>query len=1244
MAFAICSFILAFSPSLIAFAATSYTFSEYSMAINAVKIPNKEVNVGEGDKFLVPLLAETFSEDYTIRVIDPAGGNHDYVHGASTQAEPNFFGIKKDDDSIEYVTTIDGVKYVNVNAQNEGEYKIVYIVSTTEGSGENAVVRKYYSNTYRVTVSNLSYELDFTKADGSKQLVANQLKTSTDRYVIPTAYFKTVDGTTDRVNNIVVPKVTKNNVKQELNGANSIFKYDSEKKEYYIIPSESGQYTVEYTYEGANRPEKTFTISVKDNFVQPTKLTLASTPTKPTLSLGKKGIELRELTFNTDIEDNVAINTDSIKIEKEGDSSIYQTLTNNTFTFDMTASKFHADSYDEMTGNYRITYTVRDAYGNTKTETLYVDGVTVTGTPESYISYDYAKTDTVAPEDYATELKTKYGSDNIVLPAIYGSDSVASYNDLIFVRYLKRGNTYYYIDNKRYDEDTHTLVDVANTEEGYNHSGDQNIGDWTKAVEFKFTADPNQQSNYAGTYTLEYRAIAKTVKERTGYAYVPGTKTSYTITVSADPITLPTEAEEIAEITPTVEISNLKDGYVKTDEPITVSMTYSDKEDTRLKTVMFYHTGNVANMATNIKDTIKDLLDTHDNKSHIVNTQAFRDAMATLGYTGIKELGLAENSTDSYVLDLTEETATKVYVTAVAINDYGYVAADTKALDIKSTAEKIAPDYSIEYVQDTDGLTNDFLDGTDKLIDLKDFDQAVKVQLPNVVFTDADPSLKLNVMYYIDSPENAKSGLQYKYPTGKSYNGNTIKGGYIETSEVGVYYIAYSATDAAGNTTVVYFRLNVVDSSNPSLSVDVVGDNLSRTGSVVTAEIGSVIDFETALRSSDGKTELTAKGGTVSIVVEDDGTGLDYQTSGYDANSYIFNSVGMYKVTVTGEYNGRKTVKELTINVKAPELKWLNDFEVKPNADKNAEVILPNAVASHDAIVTVSVKAPSGNVPTAGNAVRKTNEDGLVYWSFTTNEYSKGTYTVTYTATTEYAQITKTFSIKVGDNTPPVFAVGEETKLANEIVYDGTNDIEVVLNVNKSKKTFVITATSNGKELYSYDIGLNISDKDDSTITNDNMSWTNLSYELVGDNVTAGETTGQYFISGAGKVALKLTVKDTYENETTERYEFNVVSKAQAKENNDALVGTILIIVSLVLLAGVILYFTFTGKKGGSSNAGKKAKTEKKVVKTEEKVVVEEKVEDTAEVVEEKTEETTETVEPQAQETSDEEPKSGDVE
>jgi len=1233
MAFALCSFMFAFTPTLTAVQAAEMAMTGYNVAINAIKMPTEEVNYENGDRFKVPFLNSsmgvTTPSNYTIRVIDPAGHQHNYVvGGTSEQNDATYFSP-------------DGNNLV-VNAKNDGEYKIIYIVE------ENG--RKYYSNSYKVTVKGVSYELDFStpvwnstsnKLEGfKKNLFSSKIAVGTE-LVIPTVYAKQAETelNVDNSGNVTNPVANVKVTKETESSQEAVVLTDSDfttnaNGEKTVTPTETGIYTIEYSYtNSANRPTKTFTVEVvsqKEYEDAVTNLKLASTPTMPKIELGKKDITLPKLTVNSEVAKNVDVNIESIVIEKENDSTIKCVLNNNNVKFDMTPSAFNADNYEDMVGNYRITYTVKDAYGKTLIETFKVDGVTISSKPSISLSYNYDKTAANFQDNVKlgaeVELKAEYTSDKeILLPAVFVEDAVTTnYSDFKVVRAIRKGSTYYYLDNKKYDESTKQLVDVPSTDKGYNHAIDSNIGNIGKAVKFKFADDAE---NIEGTYYLEYRVISNQVKERENNLYVEGTNEKFTFKV----------VSSHTATTPTIEITNLKNISVKNTEKVSVKVSAHDESDKRLKKAVFTYSSKKSTATESLDFYISKASDDakntngYEQTSHIFENELFLTEMNK--YFNDFAIVVEDETKDSFTLDLTEKSG-EVNVVAATLNDDGKFATDSRIITIKDTTDSTAPVLTI--------LNADTIwkDGSN----IKEFKvgQGVEVKLPEIYVKDADKTANVNVMYYVGKPENSYGGITYKSPIGKKFSYQVIggeevqviDGGTITTSQIGIYYVAYSATDVAGNTSVMYFTFEVEDTSKPILSVDPVGDNLTITGNTVEAKKGTIIDFDVTLRSADGQNDYTSNE-NITIEIDDNGKGLDYQLSGNGRTSYVFNDYGTYVVTISGKHNDIDADnKVIKINITKQEIKWLGEFDIPEYASKGETIKLPDIAANNGAVVKVTYVAPSSSESEAKDATKKTDSNGYSYWEFTTSATAKGTYTVIYTATTDEDTLVQKKSIKVGDNVAPTLSFNKGD-LTQELIYDGEHDIEYVVEIDRSKKTFVVKAINNGKEIYSHNIGLTISDNDDTTEVSSNMSWSKdrFSFELTGDHVTKGESTDsstQYFITGTGKYALKLTAKDGYDNSRTETIEFKVVSKSEVKENKDTVIGAVLIVISLVLLAGVILFFTFTGKKGGA----KKEKTNKtktvKETKTIESEKVEEKVEaQPEEVVEEKV---------------DEEPKSGDVE
>lgn len=1221
MAFAILSMAFAFGPVLSSYAALDYTTANYNVLINSVKMPRTTVDVAQGQKLKIPKLSSNMEDaNYKIRVIDPAGTVFDYTIGdQTTNPEAASYNGDYFDDTE--------TGYVKVKALNNGPYDIVYIMKIG--------AKTYYSNKYTVQIKNVAYALNFTDNDGLNFLIPSNLKAESDRIELPKANVATVDG--DAIPETIAPKVTKDGGLLTLddNGSgDSDFIFEDGK--YYLNPSEVATYKVEYTYsKGSNPPTKTFTINVTKDFENPTQQNFSITePTMPKVELGDKDIKLPKLTVGYGNNENIDYNVTSIVITKTNDNTVSTTLTNNTFTFDMTKELFGQDNYKDMVGSYFVKYNIMDAYGNTKTITYTINDIKDNTKPSVYLAYSYEiDTDTGLPvtksvydeskkanvdvddvnTNYAIDLKAKYGYSEIILPAIYATDKTSDYTEFKFVRYIQNKNdkTIYYVDNVKYVDGE--LVNVNPGETGYNYSGDSNIGDPSKVVKFQFSEDGDDTS-YKGEYELGYFVAADTITEQSNYVYSSGT-TRYSITV----LTNSTHSEVYVPTTPTIEISNLKNG-VDLSSDATTKVYYSStdgddgKIDARLKNSMFYFydTALGTDFETDLRDAFDYVLsldgtvevdteypisDTYLNKSNILDDPFLVDFMISKGYTGFTVLDV--NASNEYCFDLKfvdyETTfGSSAVVVAVTMNDEMNVGVDSRVIKLKDMTDSAAPIRSI--------VSGGSLVTSGSFATVKTFNQADDVVLPTIMFSDTDSSLELSVVYYIDSPES-NSGLEYLATINPNYKNNTITGGKIITSEVGTYYIIYTATDDAGNTTAMFFSFLVEDSSDPILSINATGEGVTKSGNTVTGSIGSVISFDPTVFLSNGKTNVTEVA-NIDYTVDTGDQALTWSTTS-DYMTFKFSSVGDYTLTFTATYDG-KTAMEKVINVAItlPDLEWDGEISVYPTAKMNETVILPDWAAYQadlKATVTVTVTAPDGGAPVNGDAVSYVDGESKL-WKFTTTDNVKGTYKVTYTAKTKYSTITKTFEIKVGDSQKPIFEMNYEDKLEADIVYDG-NQIEYNIEVKKSgTRTMIITVKSAGKTIYSYDTGLTIKDRDDSSSPTVISSWSGLVVTLKGDNniVTESDTASIYYITGTGKCTLTLTITDNYDNTAIKEIVFNVVKKDTSdKKLDDTAIGAILIGVSLTILGLAIAYFLFSGKKGG--NKTRKIKSDKNTTENDKK-------------------------------------------
>ena len=101
-----------------------------------------------------------------------------------------------------------------------------------------------------------------------------------------------------------------------------------------------------------------------------------------------------------------------------------------------------------------------------------------------------------------------------------------------------------------------------------------------------------------------------------------------------------------------------------------------------------------------------------------------------------------------------------------------------------------------------------------------------------------------------------------------------------------------------------------------------------------------------------------------------------------------------------------------------------------------------------------------------------------------------------------------------------------------------------------------------------------------------NFLWSETGEEEADNNVKT------YTFETAGEYTLTFTAKDTAGNSQVYTKTIKVVSEESKKTDVTTVVGTILIVVSLAILAGVIVYFARTPKT--ANNAPKAKKAEKK--------------------------------------------------
>ena len=1233
----------AVSPSVSAYAAPEQQSTEAIInQINVKGVPSS-VDATKDQPFIIPTL--TGVSDYSIKVYDTADQVHTWNIGSTatnTEADEDYFNDE----------VTDGIE---VRYLNNGEYKVVYVV--------NGV----YSKIFKVQVTNLSYDLSFEQANGLKQLVkptvAVSAETSNLNWIkLPTAKVsKLVDGESVEIADSAELKIyidgaeAKYDKDEPENGTWQKFASIEDAKEgvtdystansankkklhvveitsgddqgVYIIPSEEAQFIAKYSYnKGHKRPSAVFTIDVLKDFEAPEKEDLTiKTPELPAFELGDKDVKLNVPTVSHGDNVDVAYNITKIRIQhKDKKDTIYQELTNNDLTFDMTVEAFSRpgytiSNYETLVGEYEIIYTIVDAYGNEKTETYKKENVTISSNPKVYMSYDYTvdvefgkKVATGMDTSYDVDLKAEYTYDNIVVPAAYAEDKISSYDDLIIVRTLiDTENKYdpYYIDNVKYSNGK--LVPVSSTDNRNYHMSIPTAEEIegkvkvNQAIPFEFS-ETDKEKMAGKTFILRYEVRSKNVKTRTGKLVSEQTNNEYTFKV--------VETVETGKA-PTVNIYELEDDIVKSGDVVDFKVTATDGKDSRVAKRVYTIDGAISgkvqidNLKKLIQDSVTEVITKPETsnysygKCNVLDYDVFVNGVKSTHSSFAPVVG--EGDVYSFTADSVKT------VVAVAVNDDGTVSVETKVISIKNLDDSDLPTYVVE-----DAHSFGKVGAETTIHDLKAY-VGDTITLPTLVFSDiTDGDLSSHVTYYIDSAIT-EDGFAYLRPENANPQSNRVVGGIIKPTKAGTYTVVYSATDAAGNTTVVTFSFEVKEIIKTVIDVDIYGKKedgfkLNEQSCDVVVNSGAIIKFAPSVVSYDEDVYPT-KAPKINFDVKESSSDVWFEYLG--DNKYQFFGSGEYTFTLSaGEGETASGSQTYTIKVNPIKLAWEDgEFGTVPTtAVLGEEVFLPMPTANTSA--TIGVKVTKG---TEEITVKYVN-DG---WTFVASE--EGSYKVQYFAENGAKIESEPFYVYVGDSVKPKLTVSQLETLTQDIVYDGTNNIEYKLTIDSTNKKVYVDVISNGNEIIKHlDTGLSITDKNDAGDFKDNTStlWRTVDAKLYkGSELVESSEDYQWFITGVGEYTLTISAED--KNQAGEvKIVFNVVRQTETENKNDTAVGIALIVVSLVVLAGVIGYFAFAGKKGKSLKS-RKIKTTEVEVSEDEAVEVEDTKVEEAKVDEIKTEE-----------------------
>ncbi|MBQ7885204.1 MAG: hypothetical protein IJ318_03840 [Clostridia bacterium] len=580
------------------------------------------------------------------------------------------------------------------------------------------------------------------------------------------------------------------------------------------------------------------------------------------------------------------------------------------------------------------------------------------------------------------------------------------------------------------------------------------------------------------------------------------------------------------ELKPTVEFNDTFFSSVELGEKIEFSnITASDANDARLETKVYYK----------------------------------------YDVAGAEETTLELNDEGKFVIDTSSAPtgATKVTIYAKAINDGGKETVIEEEIDLKSPNYGTVKPTIIDVVEET-GYSYTY-------------QQGARIVIPKVIFadettTDGTGVDALNASVSVKCTD--AQGVVTNYTAQDIWSIKIGDALYVSNAQftaatAGTYQVAVKVVDAAGNVLVKFFEYTVTDAAY--------------TGSLRFANLG-ITDTTLEL---DGAYKLTQ----AQIV----GTNADkydyYVTCKTAAGDYELNK-SEFKPKAIGEYklqyvmyekaNINNIVSEETFDftitvkdTKGPKINvnWetelLNDTAEKqtilPAYAKGTKILVPTFSASD----TSGIDAEKSTIVISSSKTTRTikmsdmlaeyknglnSKSGLMYYTFAND----AEYTITYTAYDKQGNsnsVTKT--IKIGDLVAPTLVVSD--KIA-ETTYSVGDTITIDL---ADTKNYITVADSKTTDLEKSDVKVTLF----------------VNGTEVKKNTASTSTKYIFDLTEAGEYELKFSVTDDAGLTTTEVKTFTITSQARDGMSSTEVVGTVLIVVSVVVLAGVVVYFIVSKRK-----------------------------------------------------------------
>lgn len=910
-----------------------------------------------------------------------------------------------------------------------GDYRVVYYLT----SGEN----EYVLSEKVIKVTKSGYYFEFP--ENTSAIIPSEMSLTLSDKIRNQGF----DGTLT----LPMPEVFSSKTKDKVAGAAvsiAVQKPDGSSAELSadnkFKPDVEGEYIFTYTYSlsgGIVAAQKQFSLNVNNNYDNDYTLDYSFNSSKPTTAV--LGVETTLPTVSgTNKETGEAVDVFyTISITKGGvDKS--SMLSGNVFT-------------PTEKGDYVVKYTIKNVFG-TEAESFSFTIKDVKDSKDPAVYYGYYDEDSDEVVDQSHTVPSKFGTQNIVLPAIYATDN--SGEEITYKREIYRIKTYTLdegtigsTDSKKpiiLNYDASTFADIANIDNYiiFNYS-DNSLN----------TENDKEDAFKSGIYTISYTAIDSSKNDTTK---------SYTMEL----------VDVYSPSTPEIDFGTVLPKQIKLGEDLTFEKPTAtdDNDDRMIVEVYCKHAGGEetklevgengkytinASVAGNLEIIVRvknddgatgtitktvTVVDVNDSEIpefvSIADVDDVNDEQDQFSEIKLPTIVFSDDQADylSVVIKVFDKNGKSVNVSNKKIEK---VADGIKVSDATFKASKSGA-YRVSYVvTDISGntfvysfTTNEVRATVAPTIVKPIFDESVQtlelgdsltLPIPSIKNGDGDEVNDPNYVVEVVSAEG-----EYE----------PIVLGKFKPLSTGKFVIQYTVKDGELTTKSALYTIDVVDTTAPTITNEFdeykkinKGDSLDIPRINVSTDGVNDVDW------SESKIEIMYNGSTYKTLELD--KVYESETAENEAYNYKFEKDGTYTIKYTVvDTAGNSATKSYTIKVgdtEKPVLTLDSSIDFSDRTVGSKLVIDPSKITIKDNIdlnndlfeyLKIVVKNTTTGDEISNNFENKTKVDGYEY-----NLDEVGTYSVTFTLTDEAGnskQIVKEFVVSAegADKEFPTEVVG----------------------------------------------------------------------------------------------------------------------------------------------------------------------------------------------------------------------------